>query len=91
MPLLGGGVDVDLWGWLTGLAVKDIVIAFIGSAAGAIGGAWAAQRISDRGKLREMLRKEVVRTNAVIDLLLMHIRSSLNLGILNLTDPTLKV
>lgn len=53
--------------------------AFIGSFAGARGGAYAAQRIADRGKLREVIRRDVVRTNAAIEQVYMHVTKFLNL------------
>jgi hypothetical protein len=48
--------------------VKDIAIALIGAGAGAWGGALGAQRIADRGKLREGLLKQIRSVNVAIDL-----------------------
>lgn len=70
---------MDLTEWLAWPAVKDIVVAFIGSAAGAVGGAFGAQWISDRAKVRDVVRKDVVRTNLAIELLHLHMTRFLNL------------
>jgi hypothetical protein len=46
------------------LGPKDLLIAAVGSAAGAWGGAYAAQRIAERGALRKVLTDEIRATNA---------------------------
>jgi hypothetical protein len=51
------------------LADSNFITAAVGSLAGAFGGAWAAQRIAGRTKLREDLLKEIRNTNAAISML----------------------
>jgi hypothetical protein len=46
------------------LAESNFGTAVVGSLAGAFGGAWAAQRIAERSKIREDLIKEIRNTNA---------------------------
>ena len=46
------------------VAELNFTTALIGSLAGAFGGAWAAQRIAEKSKLREDLLKEIRHTNA---------------------------
>jgi len=58
--------------WLTWEIAKEfahsnIVTSFIGALAGAGGGAWAAQRIADRAKVRQQLLEEVRNTNAAVE------------------------
>ena len=45
-------------------AESNLVTALLGSLAGAFGGAWAAQRIANKNKLRDDLLKEIRNTNA---------------------------
>ena len=59
--------------WLTWDNVKafsnsKFVTAALGALAGAAGGAYAAQRIAERAKVREQLLQEARNSNAAIDL-----------------------
>lgn len=59
---------MDLPSWLSFTAQdnKELLIAAIGSFAGAVGGAWGAQRIAERKERRERLRKAMAQTNLAI-------------------------
>ncbi|WP_036302929.1 hypothetical protein [Methylotenera sp. L2L1] len=54
----------EQWSWIKEFGNSDFTVAFIGSLAGALGGAWAAQRIAERAKYKEQLMTEMKLTNA---------------------------
>jgi hypothetical protein len=67
------GRPVDLGEWLTWETVKsfgnsNFFTSSIGALAGAVGGAWAAQRIADKAKVRDQLLDEVRSCNIAIEL-----------------------
>lgn len=57
---------VWLWGWVKFGAESTFIVSAIGSLAGAWGGAYAIQRLTERAERRERLRKEVNHTNVAI-------------------------
>lgn len=64
---------MDLADWLTWETAKSFgnssfFTSFIGALAGAAGGAWAAQRIADKVKVRDQLLDEVRSCNIAIEL-----------------------
>lgn len=67
------GQPADLGDWFTWETVKsfgnsNFFTSFIGALAGAVGGAWAAQRIADNVKGRDQLLDEVRNCNIAIEL-----------------------
>lgn len=68
--------------WLTPPRIETILIslfsAVIGTAGGALGGAWAAQKIGDRAARRKEIRGEILRSNEAIEVLHGIINSYLN-------------
>jgi hypothetical protein len=61
-------VLLDVLKWLWGLLNSNFGMSAVGAFAGAWGGAYAAQRIADRAKVRDQLLHEVRSSNAAIDL-----------------------
>lgn len=57
-----------LWSAAADVLSSTFMIAALSSAFGAGFGAWAAQRISERGKRRDELLREIRKTNAAMDL-----------------------
>lgn len=58
--------EINLWLVNHWSEIKDFFIAIVGSLAGAFAGAYGAQRIIERAKLREDLIKEIRNSNATI-------------------------
>lgn len=54
------------WAYITAFLNSSVVTAFIGSVAGALGGAWAARRIAERAKQRDDITREINNTNAAM-------------------------
>jgi len=59
--------------------LRDIILAFFSSAAGAVGGAYASQRIADRSAVRKSLTDEIRAANAAHTLAATVFSSSINL------------
>jgi hypothetical protein len=65
--------------WFTQPMMKELLTGAIGALLGAWGGAHAIRRIAERANRREMLRKEVLKTNAAIGQVHMLLNTFLNL------------
>jgi hypothetical protein len=67
------------WESVTQFANSNFTTSLLGAGFGALAGAWAAQRIADRAKLREQLLHEVQSTNTAIELAYVICNNYLNL------------